>query len=574
MNITKVEHVSSGADRTDKWAITARALASQVGCDQAIEPMLSRIETRRETINIAVVGSPNSGKSSRLNALLGRKILPVSGLASNCAFFVQPTCGDENERFSTLGTSGPLADLASAIEANQTNLKEYQLHVASNWLSAKSIRLLEKPALDATDEELDALIEECLREVDLVVLLIDALMPIKRSELKFINVCVQRKLPLVVAMSKIDKMPDDEREVVIAYVAKHVESCEVGIPVIDTRITPMLTSGIDELKQVIEHRLAQADLGAIRQEQIRHALRIAINIIMVAAQTGAEAQSKNQGELDREIQQRQQQVDAMNLEWVRLEQALHQKRQSIDDQIRTFIEENQNIVIERLLYDLERNNDIKAWWQRDLPFHLQRELRSLAGQVSASINKRISSDVKWLQEELLRRLKFPLQALAELTLSVSETELTQKDLPLSDSHRFKIISRLGTAASVIMAGSLLATAGVGGITLAASVLAGLTAEQVALYNTRKNRGIVRDEIQKLIKQASHEYTTDVSRKLKAGYDEIISGLKQPQERWQQAQLQSLMAYAQKNRTNCDVNWQELLGEIKALNDEIKTESAC
>ena len=570
MNITKIEHVASGADRIDKWVITARTLASQVGCEQTIEPMLSRVvEAKRETINVAVVGSPNSGKSSRLNALLGRKILPVSGLASNCTFFIQPTRSGEDERFSILGISGSLADLASAIETNQANPKEYRIHVASDWLSAKSIRLLEKPALDATDEELDALIEECLREVDLVVLLIDALMPVKRSELKFMNVCAQRKLPIIVAMSKGDKVPDDEREVVMAYVAKHVESCEAGIPVIDTRITSTLIGGIDELKQVIEHRLARADLDAIRREQIRLALLTAINIIMVAARTGNEAQSKSQAELDGEIKQRQQQLDTMSLEWIKLEQALHQKRQSVDDQIRTFIEENQNTILEGLFYDLERNNDIKTWWQRDLPFRLQRELKTLAGQLSASINMRISNDVKWLQEELLRRLKFPLQALAEPTLSVRETELTQTDLSLSDSHRFKIISRLGTAASVIMAGSLLATAGVGGIALAASALAGLTAEQVALYNTRKDRGVVRDEIQKLVQQASHEYTIDISRKLKAGYDQIISGLKQHQERWQQAQVQSLIAYTQKNRTSSSVNWQAILGEIRAFNDEVK-----
>jgi len=577
MDISKMNcKKSQGMNRTSQWITAVCTLAKQAGCEQAINPVLAQvIETQRETINIAVVGGPNSGKSSRINALLGRKILPVSGLASNCAFSIQPTRSGEGEGFTVGDTSRPLNDLASAIVAAPANSKEYRVHVDSDWLSAKSIQLLERPALDATDEELDVLIEECLRGVDLVILLIDALMPVRRSEHKFMNICVERNLPLVVAVSKADKIPNGERETVMAYVVKHVDSHNVGIPVVDTCITPTLTSGIDELRQGIEQCLSKTDLSAIRRKEVRHALQIAINIITVALQASAEAQRKSQEELDREIKQRQQQIEGMNLEWVKLDQAMHQRRQKVDSQIRSFLEENQNTLLEGLFYDLERNNDIKIWWQRDLPFRLHRELNSLAGQLSASINKNITGDVKWLQGELLRRLKFPLQFFAEPTVLVGEAELTQgeqKTLPLSDGHLFRIISRLGTAASVIMAGSLLATAGIGGISLAASVLAGLTAEQVALYNTRRDRNIVHSEIQKIVQQASHEYATDVSRKLKAGYDEILTNLKQHQERWQQAQLQSLTAYTQKNRANRNFDWQVLQSEIDALKNEIATET--
>jgi GTP-binding protein EngB required for normal cell division len=578
MYTTNEQQELTGLAQTRQWIITARTLAEKAGCEQAIRPILDQVvDTQRETINIAVVGGPNSGKSSRINALLGHKVLPVSGLASNCAFTIQPTGSGEGQWFTAGDTSVPLKDLASAIEANPADSKKYRVHVDSDWLSEKSIQLIEKPALDAIDEELDALIEECLRGADLVVLLIDALMPVRRSEVKFMNGCVQRKLPLIVAMSKADKVPNDERATVTAYVVKHAESYDVGIPVVDTYVTPTLTSGIDDLRQEIGQCLSKADLSAIRREEVGHVLQAAINIITVAVQASVEAQNKSQAELDREIKQRKHQIESMSLEWMKLDQAMHQKRQKLDDQIRIFLEENHNTVIEGLFYDLERNTDVKAWWQRDLPFRLHRELKSLASQLSVSINKKITDDIKWLQDELLRRLKFPLQILAEPTFSICETGQTQEDqkkLPLSDSHLFRIISRLGTAASVIMAGSFMVTAGIGGIGLAASVLAGLTAEQVALYNTRKDRSIVRSEIEKLVRQASHEYAIDVSHKLKAGYDEILSNLKQHQERWQQAQLQSLTAYAQKNQAKCGFDWQDLLRETNELKNEIGVESAC
>ncbi len=565
-------HEKFEMDRINHWMTVIRSLAKQAGCEHVIESMLSDInDTQRETINIAVVGRPNSGKSSHINAMLDRKILPISSLASDCAYTIFPSNNHEDERYVGVNNSGPLSNLASVIAADLISPKQYQIQVNSDWLRMKSIQLFEKPTLDSADEDLYKLIEECLRNVDVVILLIDAIMAVTRSEFIFMSTCIERKLPLVVVVSKLDKLSEEEREDVSTYVAKRIESLDTRIPVVNTSITPALTTGIDIFRSVLDDLISQANLSAIRWQENLHVLQSAVNIVMSVLQINVEAHAKSKAKLDIEIKQGRQLVETMNLEWTKLEQAMHQKRQEMDEKARRFLEEKQHIVLEELIYDLERNNDINVWWQRDLPFRLNRELKSLAGQLSSSMNRSIAHDIRWLQEELLRRFKFPLQVLSEPVFSIRETEIKQNALSLSDSHLFNIISRLGSAASVVVAGTLF-TAGMSGLVLAVGTIAGLTADQVADYNTRKDRKIVHAELYKLIQQVLREYVVDFSTKSEAGYAEILSGLRQHQERWNQAQLQALMAYEEKSLVNNSLDWQKLLQEAKEMEAAVQQSS--
>ena len=158
------------------------------------------------------------------------------------------------------------------------------------------------------------------------------------------------------------------------------------------------------------------------------------------------------------------------------------------------------------------------------------------------MNKQIASDVNWLREQLAKRLEYVLPPPVDYGVVVEASLRERSDVTLADTNVLRIVSRIGTAAAVFGAGTLLATAGIGGAAMAASIGAGLLADQLIRYQTGRDRQSVRREMESTIAQAEFSYAEDVSRKLSEGYDRVLDDLKQQQLLWQRTRLEALRAF--------------------------------
>lgn len=549
--------------RLGNWLKETRQFATQTGCLEAIEPVLKILnKTGRDSINITFIGSPNSGKSSLINQLLDQKILPVTALSSNRQFLIQGNPENDKEGFILADDKvwHPLDNLHKNDFSPELSEALVTIYLCNQWLIKNNFYLIEKLALNASEEEFQNITNSLLEETDCVVLVIDALMPLNKGEGQFLSECSQRGIPIIIALSKINKLLEDEREDVIAYVSKYAESCSGSIKIIPT------TDGISNLKTAIQETIDQTDIAFVRVQQVAYTLFSVLSVIHSAAQTALEVQKKNQQDKNLEIKKFQQQIDSYNLTWQQIEQQLNLKRHKLDDMLRKHLQNHQTNILEVLLYELERSNNVKIWWERDLPYRLQNELKSLANQLSGAINKQINLDLQWLEKEISQQFKYSFGALTKPGISVDQTPVEQKEMQLSDNNTLKILSRLGTAASFLILGTVLAGTG-----LAVSVIGGLAAEQIIELNTKKDRQKIRAELSKVIEQAKDEYAQEVSAKLKEAYQQIISNLKQHQLRWQQAQLQTLRAINSNSDSNSKINWELLLKQINQLMVEIKTE---
>lgn len=562
---------SNLAQKFGTWLKTTREIATQTGCLDATEPVLQALKKMgRNSINIAFIGGHNSGKSSLVNQLLQKQVLPVTALSSNTQFSILGNTDKEGFLLANDQVWHPLEDLHNKDLFPESSEALVSINLSDQWLTENSFYLMEKLALDASEEELKDVANLLLEEVDCVVLVIDALMPLKRAEVQFLSECVRRGIPLIIAISKIDKLLKEEYEDVINYVTRHTTSRSSSIKVVPTSVKS--SDGTGNLKIAIQEIINETDIVSVRVQQVAHTLLGVLDVIRSAAQTGLEVYNKNEQERNLELKKRQQQIDSQNLVWQQIEQKLDLKRQKVDDLLRNHLQNNQTTILEVLLYELKRSNDIRTWWERDLPFRLERELRNLAGQLSKTINQQIVGDLQWLQEETSRQFKYPLQALSEPNVSVDTASVEQREIPLSNSNTLKIISRVGSAVSIVLAGTILVPLGFAGAGLAASVIAGLTAEQLIHWNTVHEREKIREELRKVIERAEHAYALEVSRQLKESYNQVIFDLKQHQLRWQQAQLQALMTIKGKPVGNSRVNWEQLVKQTNQLMVDIKTQA--
>ncbi len=220
---------------------------------------------------------------------------------------------------------------------------------------------------------------------------------------------------------------------------------------------------------------------------------------------------------------------------------------------------------------LEKTNDVRQWWQRDLPFRLQRELRGIAGQLSAMMTRQSAVDVRWLQEELHRRFRYPLvAAVGELAISPEADGPEPPLVNLANMQVLRVISRVGIAGTILLVGTTLAqagTAGLGGVTMAVSALAGLAAELITQRLTAKDRVAVRGDLDKVIHETWLAYAAAVSEKLREGYGAIAAAVRQEQQSWREAQTAALRAPAP---TAGELGeWQAILDESTKVAAEIR-----
>lgn len=573
-NLSPDEH-NKLTQQLGSWLKNSHELATQTGCLKAVEPVIKNWQkVNQDSINIAFVGSPNSGKSRVINQLLDLKLLPVTAVSNNTQYCIQGE-DDKNKEGFLLNddqTLYPLDNLHNNdlfVESSKALVSIYLCH---QWLTENNFHLIEKSALDAHEEELKDAANSLVEETDCIILVIDALMPLKRAEAHFLSECIRRKIPIVIALSKIDKLLPEELEDVISYVTKHTKSYSNSIKVIPESINSSDNSNIGDLKTAIQEAIDETDVVSVRAQQIAHNLLSVLDIIDSAAQTALEAEKKNQLDKQLELKQRQQQLDSQNLVWQQIEQELDLKRHNVDDMLRGHLQNNRTNIIEMLLYELQRCNDVKTWWERDLPFRLEQELNRLARQLGGEINKQITLDIRWLQEEVSKQFNYPLQVVSEPNISVNQASVEQQEVELSNQNTLKIISRVGTAVSVVIAGTVLGPLGLGGAGIAASAIAGLTAEQLIRWNTNKEREKICKQLNKITDKVEHEYAHLVSGKLKESYNQVIRDLKQHQLRWQQAQLQALTAIKRNSVSNSGVNWQQIIKQTNQLMVEIKTEA--
>ena len=178
---------------------------------------------KKTNLHIALVGNPNSGKSSLFNALTGlnQKVGNFPGVTVD-----KKTGGSE---------------LAPGLPVNIIDLPgTYSLYPkrADEWVTYK-VLLGQDPAVQA----------------DMVVLLVDA-SNLKRN-LLFCSQIIDLKIPVVVALTMMDLAAKRGIEIDVDGLER-----ELGIPVV--AVNPRKNKGIPQLKKIIELRARQRHQAPVR----------------------------------------------------------------------------------------------------------------------------------------------------------------------------------------------------------------------------------------------------------------------------------------------------------------------
>jgi GTP-binding protein EngB required for normal cell division len=244
----------------------------------------TRLFAEEKTLNIAVLGRFKAGKSSFLNHLLGRPLLPV-GVIPVTSVVTEIQWGPVDHatvEFSD-GRHGDvrleeIADYISEI-ANPENRKEVaRVHVELTSMDRyRGIRFVDTPGLESVFEHNTDTSLEWLPNVGLALVAVGVDPPLSQHDIELIRNLSRYTPNISLLLTKVDVLDEAERVQVREFVQKQLTRYwNDAVPVFPYSIRP----GFEELGADLDASLlsqVRADAGDQRTAILRHKLESLLN---------------------------------------------------------------------------------------------------------------------------------------------------------------------------------------------------------------------------------------------------------------------------------------------------------
>ncbi len=504
----------------------------------------SRLES--PNVRIGVLGQPNSGKTSLINILLDAK-LPISNLPSGISYTIN------------FGETDLYQDASES--------KNVSISLANIWLKEKGIEVIEINQDIIPDEttpvELCKLISNC----DVCVYMISAQAALNRTDLLVLENLNDVGVPTIAVTSRIDLIAEQDVTEVASYInsnLKNYSSIELVMP------TNSISSSSSLLKSSVESLLAKANTRQTRDNFLNFYLGIALGQLYESCQTKIDNCNGKLSEIEKNADGKKVQLNEKMTEWLEVETNLRKKISDISDKLHNILDSRKEDIIRRLSHDVDVCGDVKLFWEKDFPFRLEEIMKSEMSSATQIINQELVKTMQWLQDDLLKKFRCKMS----LTTGIvgDRSSLFSQDnsgVSVADTNKLKIVTRIGTAATVIAAGALFATSGIGGIIMAVSMVSGLGAEFFMRKQTNESKEQIKRHLPEIITRAQLQLVTDFNQKIQDVTNELISHLQGLKADWIESSTKSIdqeKAIAKFNFS--PAKWESIMGRINQLSEII------
>ena len=511
-----------------------------------------------EHFTVAVVGEFNRGKSTLINRVLGREILPVSDLPTT-ALFTRITFGKPG-KIKVYDKEGkeikelPLAGKSwEGLKAANFGEKEPEGHVVVEtgdpWLGKYGIDILDTPGAGDLEERRAQVIERCLVGADAAFVAISATTMLSLTEQSFIrHKIMSRGIPfMAIALTKLDEVPVKDREDVITFLYKKLESLKLKIPVVIADDSIEIPGGkydsivgIDKLKSMVLSWMCHNE----RQELMRKWLVTNVRVILnsAAAMIARQKEIIDAGDAEREklIAKRNAELSKVHEQWETLREGLRKRCQMCIDEFKAKAAEYGNMITETLQHEVARVPVPKDWLENEYSYRVKRELSAMSLSLDNFVAKQVTADLRWLNGEMSRQFKEMVGMEVENLMAKEDfrPDVNDKAIRLASlkdqSVKATVVSSALTLGAALMLGAsgaaplILATMGVG---TGANIISRKLLEKKGEQQRETLKKLIAGQLPQIIEEAS----ADSSVKIKIIYNDIINEAFATESRWMQTQ---------------------------------------
>ena len=521
-----------------------KRIAAQLSVPNVTENLDSRMKLLScDQTRLTVVGGSNVGKSTLINALVNTSI-EVSSL---------PTM--KTSRVTIKGKGDK-----DSIESD------------SDWLRDKQLEIWELAEHDFGSEPKLINFGVYFAFSDICIMLLNSMSALSRSEIAELDVLDQLGIPTLLVLSKADQLNGNDYNEVEKYVIQ--KTCKYNSVKVLSAEEPVHVGKLaDKIKLIINSLLEEANpIITSRASISRLFVTDALVNLFEECSKRIEASEESKSKVEKMTNEKKSKLSDSTTIWLKLQTALTQRKNDTASKIKGALEKKKSETIRQLSHNVDMCSDVKLYWEKELPYRLEEVMRMNSQAASQLINSDVLNTISWLNIEIKRSFNKSLNSLQPITCSIEPEPFVSTENPeISDNKKMRIVARVGTAATVIAAGTMFATMGIGGVVMATGMVAGIGAEFFMNRKQSESKEKVQALIPQMVEQAQQKLTIDISDNLNNAYNELIKSLQSYQDLWLEEANQNIEKERQIALFNCKTDadkWVQCMQEINALSEEI------
>ncbi len=582
--------------RASSAIVAARRLLLEMNKpDLASQLDLLERERSRSRFTVAVVGEFSRGKSTLINRLLGRSVLPVGNMPTT-AMLTRIRSGAK-EGMVYVNAQGKRSqpmrirpESWEGLVANNFGGPDPQgavfMSIQNPWLESLGMDLLDTPGAGDLEEKRAQKISDALAEADGAVIAISALNPMSMSEQQFIQQrLILRKTPfMVLAITKLDEVPENQRLAMVNFIRNKLTLWKMDIPVVvagDVAIPggEGISVGIDQLRSHIAAWVSDPKRRALTDRWVL----TKVDDVLSLAQQGLSEQIRL---LEVDADKRSQALQAKREQLAKLEklwQELHRQMQERQDKCIAAVlekaEELKENTVQRLSHEVSRNNQPATWWRQEFGYRLRLELANMASSLDALAGKQVNEDLRWLNTQLDKSFHTALGSVSRGAVADKDMfgYVEEDELQLDDLDSKRNLTRIATTALTIIGSITLSTLGLGMFNILCTSGVGtgsaLLTEKFFKAQTHKQQEVVAKAIELQVPRTVNEAMGKTRSRLEAVYADILRASEDRQSAWLREQNQALEAAQQSSQDAPQAPAADMLQRLDALRQAIKSAMA-
>ena len=515
----------------------------------------------RNMFTVAVVGEFSRGKSTFINGLLGKDILPVGDLPTTA--MLTHIKYNSKESMIHIDTSGNMISLPPAQESweglTADNFGKHDpegtVHIGlkQRWLGENNVEIMDTPGAGDLEQRRAQLIGEALLGSDGAIITVSAASPLSLTEKTFIEErLLTRKTPfLMLVITKLDTIRKKERASVVEYIKKKLKSWKMDIPVFIPKQVEFEDNtydsimGYDKIRAQILAWINDAQRVKLTEAWISAQATLVIERELAALKEQEEllgvSDEKKRAEL---IEAKKASLKNAEKIWDNLCEEMKNRGNLCFEKIYEHIQNSTVQITERLQFEAGHTNAPEKWYKEDLPYRLKIELTNMSVGVTNLMTRIVTEDTRWLNAAFEQNFKSRMMAGVQ---DIAAEKFQDQNLMSTDNVKFAdidkqrkkvkiastILTIVGASASMALRmSSLVWTMGVGtGVSL--------ISDSIFKKELEDQRKVIIDKIAESVPLVVDESISRTQDKIDFIYNDILRTAGEKKQEWLSAQTAAI-----------------------------------
>lgn len=523
----------------------------------------ARRDAARTSFTVAVVGEFNNGKSTLVNRLLERELLPTGTLPTTALLTRIRASGTES--MAVFDTSGERKAVLPAAPESWDGLTAENfggddpvgavvIGLRSPWLRRSCLELIDTPGIGDLEERRARVVSDALAAADAAVITVTATQALSLTEKTFIErrLLTHRTPFLLLAVTKLDEVPVGERAQVVDFIRKKLElwrqedpeKWRAEIPVV---IPYDVETGDDSLRAV----MGLDNLRKILSSWVTDPRRVKLTRGWVASKAagyvglGISALEEKRVLLSAEgdkrkelIARKEEKLAEAAGAWEKLRGDMLERGNACWEMFSARAGEFSATITERLQYEASHAPSPQRWWDEDYPYRLKVELANMASSLENIASRRIAEDARWFNASMEQSFKsHVLVNNQDPIVDKPAAPDTGKAPEMEDLDRQRMAAKIGTTVLTIAGYAVCASMGALPIlaTMGISTGASVISEKIFRSKIEKQREAVKEAVAQNVPRIIGDAAAGSEQRIRAVYDDMIGAARAQEDTWMQTQ---------------------------------------